>query len=78
MKNAHFTVLGSLSSGANRLAATGDGTVQINPTFALQINFQIQTTLGTTGLEVIVLDNTEYSRTEPEVGPLSRTLQQPL
>lgn len=63
MKNAHFTAQGSLASGANRLAATGDGTIQIKPTFALQINFQIQTSLGTTGLEVIVVDNTEYSRT---------------
>jgi len=63
MKNAHFTVHGSLASGASRLAATGDGTIQIKPTFALHINFQIQTTLGTTGLEVIVVDNTEYSRT---------------
>ena len=63
MKNAHFTVQGSLASGANRLAATGDGTIQIKPTFALQINFQVQTSIGTTGLEVIVVDNTEYSRT---------------
>ena len=62
MKNAHFTVQGSLASGANRLAATGDGMIQIKPTFALQINFQIQTSLGTTGLAVIVVDNTEYSR----------------
>src|SRR5580704_9603099 len=45
MKNGHFTVQGTLVSGANRLAATGDGTIQIKPTFALQINFQIQTTL---------------------------------
>src|SRR5579872_7409986 len=51
MKNAHFTVQGSLVSGANRLAAMGDGTIQIKPTFALQINFQIQTKLGTTGLD---------------------------
>ena len=63
MKNAHFTVQGSLASGANRLAATGDGTIQIKPTFALQINFQIQTTLSTSRLDVIVIDNTEYSRT---------------
>ena len=63
MKNAHFTVQGNLASGANRLAATGDGTIQIKPTFALQINFQIQTSLGTTGLKVIVVNNTEYSRT---------------
>jgi len=63
MENAHFTVQGNLASGANRLAATGDGTIQIKPTFALQINFQIQTSLGTTGLEVIVVGSTEYSRT---------------
>jgi len=63
MMNGHFTVQGNLASGANRLAATGDGTIQIKPAFALQINFQIQTSLGTTGLEVIVVDNTEYSHT---------------
>lgn len=63
MKNAHFTVQGSLASGGKGLATTGDGTLQIKPTFALQINFKIQTALGTTGLDVIVVDNIEYSRT---------------
>ena len=65
MKNGHFTVQGTFANGANRYTATGDGTIQMKPSYALQLNLQVPTGtfLGTIGVDEIVVNGTQYTRT---------------
>lgn len=68
MKTAHCTVQGSLANGANRYPATGVGTLQIKPSYGLQLNLQVQTgtILGTIGFDEIIVNGTQFTRTGTE------------
>jgi hypothetical protein len=65
MNSGHFTVRGNIAAGANRYATTGEGTMQVKPFYALQVNLQVSTgtLLGTIGYDEIVVNNYAYSRT---------------